>query len=294
MKASTKGALYVILSAVIFGCMPLMSKFIYQGGVNAITLVLLRNALALPALAVILAIKKEPMAVTWVQAKKLTLLSLVGIMLTPVLLFSSYNFIPSGMATTVHFVYPVFVLVLCVVFWKEKLSIGKLMCVLLCTAGILAFYEPGQQSNIGGILIAFASGVTFAIYLVYLEKCRLGKMHPYKSMFYMASICSVGLLVGLLATGNLALPQDGKTWLLCVVFSLSLTLGATVLLQVGVQMIGSQKAAILSTFEPITSVVVGVAVFREQLTARNVIGVALILAAVILLTKLKENKNAGA
>lgn len=293
MRSFNKGALCVILSAVIFGCMPLMSKFIYQGGVNPITLVLLRNVLALPPLAVILAVKKVPMAVTWPQAKKLSLLSLTGIVLTPVLLFSSYNFIPSGMATTVHFVYPVFVLILSVVFWKEKLSIGKLICVLLCTAGIFAFYQPGQQSNFGGIAIAFASGITFAIYLVYLEKCGLEQMHTYKKMFCMAVFCTAVLLIFTLATGTLALPTDGKTWLLCTLFSWTLCLGAMALLQMGVEAVGSQKAAIFSTFEPITSVVVGVAVFREALTVRSVIGVTLIVAAVILLTKLKDNKSAG-
>ena len=48
-----KGYMLSILSAVIYGLMPLMAKYIYSDGVNALTLVFLRNFLALPSLAIV-------------------------------------------------------------------------------------------------------------------------------------------------------------------------------------------------------------------------------------------------
>ena len=52
-----KGYIFAVLSAVIYGFMPLMAKHIYADGVNAVTLVFLRNALALPSLAIITFLK---------------------------------------------------------------------------------------------------------------------------------------------------------------------------------------------------------------------------------------------
>ena len=50
MTKQYKGILLVILSAVLFGCMPLMAKTIYENGGTPVGLTLLRNFLALPAL----------------------------------------------------------------------------------------------------------------------------------------------------------------------------------------------------------------------------------------------------
>ena len=49
-----KGYIFAVASAVIYGCMPLMAKYIYADGVSPFSLVLFRNAFALPALAVLL------------------------------------------------------------------------------------------------------------------------------------------------------------------------------------------------------------------------------------------------
>ena len=55
------------------------------------------------------------------------------------------------------------------------------------------------------------------------------------------------------------------------------------LFQKGTLLIGPQRAAILSTFEPITNLVIGILVFDEQLSLRSAAGVTRILAAVLLI-----------
>ena len=68
---------------------------------------------------------------------------------------------------------------------------------------------------------------------------------------------------------------------------------AVVLYQLGTKYIGPQKTALFSTFEPLTSVVIGITVYKEALTLRTAAGLISILAAVILLAAAKENKNAS-
>lgn len=279
-----KGCFYIILSAVIFGCMPLMAKNIYSDGVNAITLVLLRNVLALPIFYLLMHLRKVDMKITNIQLKRITLLSIFGSILTPTLLFYSYNYISSGMATTLHFVYPVFVLLGCAIFFHEKIGLIKGSCVLLCSIGMLLFYTPGEDAELFGAVLAFLSGIAYATYIIYLDKSGLGEMDPFKLGFYIAAICSVLITFITLLGGTLILPKSLLCWVLCFVFSMAIMVGAVVLFQVGTVIVGPQRAAILSTFEPITGILVGIAVFGEPFGLKTALGSVSIISAVLLLT----------
>ena len=287
-----KACVYIIMSAVIFGCMPLMAKNIYAQGVNAISLVLLRNVLALPVLYFLLRARKIDVRPTRRMLKRIVLLGLYGSVLTPALLFSSYNYISSGMATTLHFVYPVFVLLGCAVFYHDKIGRIKGCCVLLCSAGMLFFYTPGENAQFFGMALAVISGITYAAYIVYLDKSGLGKENPFQIGFGMAVVCSLLLGTGVTLTGNLTLPASFFAWALCLFFAVAIMVGAVVLFQMGTAVIGPQRAAILSTFEPITGITVGILVFREPFGLKTALGSMLIIAAVVMLTVFDKKASA--
>lgn len=265
--------------------MPLAAKIIYQEGCNAISLVLYRYLFALPVLFLLARCNKNiTMHISKAEFKKMVLLASIGAAFTPVLLFSSYNYISSGAATTIHFIYPIFVLISCALFFKERITAVKAVCVLLCTVGIALFYTPGQQGNLIGIILAFTSGITYSFYIIYLDKSMLKTMNPFKLSFYVAVICSVLLSVYVALARTLTICLTPKAWILTLLFSLSLTVGAVILFQLGVGMIGSQRASVLSTFEPITSIIIGVIVFHEAFNVKIAVGVVLILTSVVLLT----------
>lgn len=291
-----KGCAYIILSAIIFGCMPLMAKTIYAQGVNAISLVLLRNVLALPVFYLLLRIKNIKVCPEKGALKRITLLGLYGSVLTPALLFYSYNYISSGTATTLHFVYPVFVLLGCALFFHDKIGWVKGCCVLFCSLGMLCFYTPGEGTQFFGMALAIVSGIAYAAYIVYLDKSGLGKENPFKIGFGMAVICTLMLGSGVMLTGHLTLPKSLFSWILCFCFALAIMVGAVVLFQMGAAIIGPQRAAILSTFEPITGIVIGILVFHEPFGLKTALGSTMIIAAVVLLTAFdrKEARNASA
>lgn len=280
-----KGTLLVIISALIYGSMPIIAKMIYRHGVNAITLVFFRNIFGIIPLYLWMKKRGEGIALTRAQIFPILLISLFGGILTPSLLFASYPYVASGTATTVHFIYPVFVLLGCTLFFKEPLDWVKGVCVLLCTAGVFCFYTPGAQAEFLGLAFAFTSGVTFAVYVVGLSySVQLKGISAIQLCFYMSSVCAFVTLIYMLATNSLTPPDSLEGWLLCLLFSFSVTLVATVCFQAGTFIVGSQRAAILSTFEPIASIVIGVAVLCEPFGWMTALGSALILGAVLLLT----------
>ena len=278
-----KGYIFAILSAVIFGCMPLMAKYVYADGVNPTTLVFLRNLLALPSLAFLAWKEYKSLAIPVKALPSLSIISLIGCCLTPVLLFSSYQFIASGTATVFHFIYPSIVVIAGIVFLKKKAAWGNILSVIICCAGVALFYTPGQPLDIRGSALAIASGFTFATYVILLSCFKYSKVSGFLFSFYVALLASVFTFIMCIAGGNLALPATVGGWALCFIFAMLVTTGAVVLFQQASFIIGGERTSILSTLEPTTSVIVGILIFHEPLSLRTVLGSVLVILASLLI-----------
>lgn len=278
-----RGYMYVIASAVIFGCMPLLTKLIYAEGANAMTVVALRNALAVPAVALMAYQQTGTLSVQWKKLPEIFLIALLGCCITPLLLFSSYRYISSGTATVLHFIYPAIVVLGSAVFLKVRLHWKNILSVLICVGGIGMFYTPGETLDWRGSLPAILSGVAFAAYVILLSVFRRGNVTGMLLSFYVVLFSAVFMFAACFVTGQLAFPTSAKGWVLCVIFALAVSAGAVVLFQMGTFLIGGQRASILSTLEPITGIVIGAIVFRETVTPRTVIGSAMVIAASILI-----------
>ena len=295
IKSTVKGYVYIIASAVIFGCMPLISKYIYADGVNSMTLVLFRSILSLPFLIAIAFIRREPIKLHTKDTFTVMAVGVVGCAVTPFLLLSSYNYVSGGTATVMHFIYPAAVLLIELIFLRNKVRMGSVAGILLCIVGIALFYDPAESLSLTGSLLALSSGVTNAIYIVLLSKLGSRGMGEYTFALFASLGATAVLLVTCLAGGYLSLPATLGGWLLCLLFALMINVGAVVLFQVGTFIIGGQKASILSTFEPITSLVVGYFAFGESVGILAIVGSVLVICASVLIALLdrKEKKAAS-
>ena len=288
MNTRTKGLLATMISSVFFGFIPLFVKTICAGGGNSVSAAFYRFFLSVPILYIYLKAQGISMRITRTEFAKIALITIFGYGGTAVLLFSSYNFIPSGMSTTIHFMYPVFTILGCMIFFKEKVSPLKLLCVALCFGGILLFYNGESGGSVLGMALSFLSGVTYAFYTIYLEKSGLQKMENLKLIFYMNTVAAAMILVMALLTAQFTLRLTPLAWGTAVFFATATSLIGVLGYQIGVKCIGPQNAAILSTFEPITSVIVGVLVYREAFSARTLLGCLCVLSAVVIVAKMKE------
>ena len=278
-----RGYLYAVLSAVIYGCMPLMAKNVYADGVNPMTLVFLRNVLSLPILAVLAYRQYKTLAIPVKLVPTIGFMAAMGCCITPILLFSSYQFVESGTATVFHYIYPAIVVGAEMLFLKKEVHKNNIFCVLLCVVGIGLFYSPEQTPNLTGSVLALSSGLTFAIYVVMLAHFDSSRISGFLFSFYVAAFSSIVALLFCFAGGGLALPQTLAGWGLCLLFSLLVTTGAVVLFQQSAFLIGSERTSILSTLEPITSLVIGFFVFKEPMGIRVLIGAALVVTASLLI-----------
>lgn len=284
MNTKSKGILAVILSGTIFGSMPLMAKIVYEAGGNAVSLTFYRFLLILPFLYLLIKQNKnETLMITKEEFKKIALVGTLGYGATALLLYLSYNYIPSGMATTIHFIYPVFVILGCMLFFKEKTNLVKTIAVIFCIIGVFMFCDGDGNINFTGIILSFASSITFAFYTVYIDKSGLKKMNTMKLTFYLCIIASIMMFFFSILTKTFTIDIKPIGWLITLLLSLSVGLGVN-LFQIGIKTVGPQSTSILSTFEPITSVVIGVLILNESFGIKTILGSGLILIAVILIS----------
>lgn len=288
-----KGYLYAILSAIIFGCSPLAAKFVYQEGLNPFILTFYRNMLALPVLYAVMRSSGERIGLNGKNRRKVLALALLNGVLTQSLLFSSYLFIPSGVATSFHFIYPTAVVVADVLLFRQKAGAAQLLGLLLCTAGVLAFYAPDQQLNGLGCLLALLSGITYAGYILFLDHRSPDGVSTCKVSFYIAMMVSAILGPFCVITDQFVIPPTLGCWAVCILYSLGASVLGIVLFQKGTALIGGQRSSVLSAFEPITSVLVGVLVFQEAFGWRTAVGTGLVIAATVILAVFDASRPAA-
>ncbi|MEG0592784.1 MAG: EamA family transporter [Coprobacillus sp.] len=288
MSIKNKGIIFTMIATIIFGITPIIGKLTYAMGNNGIQLAFLRHLFVLPLFLIILIYKKVSFKVSKKQLIDILKVGLIGNALTVILLYSSYSYISVGSATVLHFLYPIFVCILNFVIYKQTLNKKQLVCLVLAILGIVCFIEP-SASSMFGFFLALISGVTFAYYMVGMDHSSIKEMHIFLFNFYLVLMNS--FVMGILAyfTNQLSvLPMLGYFY--CLLVAIFTSFIGVVLLQKGIQLLGSSQTAILSTLEPITSIIVGIIFLNESLTFLKCIGCILILISTVVLIKSENNK----
>lgn len=273
-----------IVTGVTYGLNPLFAKPLLGMGVSVDTMLAFRYLLAVAILGLWLLYRRESFKVSVPQLVRLCILGvLFG--LSSLLLFSSYKYIPAGLATTLVFLYPILV-ALIMVFLRVYPTWQVWVSIILTFIGVIILCSPsgGQLSiNAIGILLAGGSALAYAMYLVVVNRSRrLRTVSSHVLTFYALLIGSLIFIVHALASGNELMEGVGgwKCWCDLIGLAVFPTLISLLTLAIATRLIGATRTSVLGVFEPVTAIVVGTAVFGEPMTMNIVVGVAITLVAV--------------
>ena len=287
-----RGKLYLCISAFIYGLAPILAKSAYEGGVNGITLTFLRASLAVPILILILKSDHISLKLNKKELKEIILLGTVGGALPVLLLYISYNHISAGLATTLHFVYPILIIFASSVIYHERISRVTIIASIVVTIGIFLFADINSASDKVGIILAILSGVFYSFYVVFIDKSGLDRMQYSKFTFYLMLIISITVFLFGIITDSVSFSISGKSWAYAILISILITIFATPLFQVGVRYEGAASAGIISTIEPITTIILGAAFLGEAMQPMQYIGGALVVVGVIIANySISEHKD---
>ena len=281
-----RGKICLLLSAFIYGLAPVLAKLAYGGGVNVMTLTFLRTFLMLPVLFVLMFFRKQSFRLTKRELFSIAALGFVGGTLSIVLLYGAYEYISTGLATTLHFVYPLIIVIVSALIYKEEITKPKLLAVMLVTAGIFLFVDLNDTADKIGVILALLSGIFYSFYVIYMDRSGIDKMDYVKLTFYLMLIMSAGTLAFGAASGDIDFSQmNASAWGYSALISFLITIGAIPLFQAGVRYEGASTAGIVSAFEPITTIILGMLFLGETMNIAQYIGGAAIIAGVIITEK---------
>lgn len=285
-----KGIIFTIISATLFGCAPAIIQKIYSYGATPETTTFFRNFFAVPITFIIILLQRKSFRIAKKQLFSIAVISCGGLACATLTLVSAYPFIGTSMATTLHFLYPVFVALICFLFFHEKLGKFKILALLLSVIGILFFFQKGGNSNhiSLGIFLSVISGLANAFYIVGLDKFNLKDIPSMVLTFFISSFAAIGLLIFGLITNRIHFALPYPAYFFMFLNSVLIAFVAIALLQIGIKYLNATMAAMLSLFEPVTSNIIGICFMGEDITIKKIIGSIIILGSAMMIILLDQ------
>ena len=201
-----------------------------------------------------------------------------------IFLFEAYNYIASGLATTLIFLYPVLVAIIMVFLrvvpsWPVWLSIAATFGgVIIMTQG-----SGGDSLNPIGIALSLGSALVYALFIVIINRSKaIAQISNTLLTFYSLTVgaivflCKISLSDAPISAGI----TTGGDWLNLAGLALLPTIVSTATLAIATRNIGATKASVLGVFEPITAILIGTLMFGEPLTTNILLGIGIAIVAV--------------
>ena len=290
-----RGVLYAVVSSATFGLIPLFSIPLLQGGMSSPAILFYRFGLAAAMMGLIALATRRPLRITWPQTGTLLLLGAMY-SVTALGLLRSYTYIPSSVATTINFLYPLGVAIVMTLFFREKNSVWLLVAILISLVGValLSWGDiggPQRDRAIVGVGFATATTVIYTIYIVGVKKSRISRLDPMIQAFYVLLFSACFFLVYALSTTGAPLPGKWHLWQNLLLLALVPTVVSNLTLVLAIKEIGSTMTSILGSMEPLTAVLVGVLHFGEKFGLDSASGLILIITAVIIVILQAKKKE---
>ncbi|MCC8070539.1 MAG: DMT family transporter [Bacteroidales bacterium] len=276
-----KGYFMGALAACTYGMNPLFALPLYQQGMDPNSVLLLRYCFAIVIMAVMVVGRRQPFVIPRSLIGPVAILGLL-MGFSSLLLFESYNYMPAGIASTLLFVYPLMVALIMASVFREKLKLITILCIAMAFGGVVCLYkgEEGATLSALGTLMVMLSALSYAVYLVWINRGGLARIPTVTLTLYVLAFGSSIFIFNALLHQHVALPQDALGWGCSVALGLLPTAVSLFCTSVAISCIGSTPTAILGALEPVTAIIFGLTVFGETLSARDVVGLCLILIAV--------------
>ena len=272
-----------IITGITYGLNPLFGMPLMNNGAAIESILFFRYAFAVVILGVFLWLTKQSFRIT---AKQTAVLLVLGLLYTAssLFLFEAYNYIASGLATTLIFLYPVLVAVIMVFLgvvpsWPVWLAIAATFGgVLIMTQG-----SGGESIDPVGVLLSLGSALVYALFIVIINRSKaIADISNSLLTFYALTVGAI-VFLGKIALSNTAITagiEGGVAWLNLIGLALLPTIVSTASLAIATRNIGATKASVLGVFEPITAILVGTVMFGEPLTTNIMLGICIAIMAV--------------
>lgn len=281
-----KGFLYGIVASSTFGLLPLFTLPVMGEGLTTFSILSYRMLFASILVAVLMLIGRVSFAT---NLKELRWFAVLGFLYygSAALLFQAYGGMASGLATTLHFMYPVSVTIIMALVYKQRPSVVTICAIILSLVGVALLCLRESSTGVSSLLSVFLvllSGVCYAVYLVLVSTVRrINQQNSQKLTFYVLMFSGAFFMLSTLQGGGLQIIPSASAGINLLLMATLPTLLSNLALVRSVKNIGSTLTSVLGAMEPLTAILVGILVFDESLRGLMIVGIILILVSVSLI-----------
>ncbi|EKX88398.1 DMT family transporter [Alloprevotella sp. oral taxon 473] len=298
-KLSSQGLILGLAAAVCYGFIPLFTKELQHPSeglaLSSATILFYRFGIASIVIAGIMLFQRISFRITFPEFLRLTLLAFLSDG-AALFLIAGYSYMPSGVATTLHFMYPVFTALTMMLFFHEPRRMSTVLAITMAVAGLFVLSWTGQgEVALLGVVLEIISALCFALYLIRVNRSKISNMPPTKLTFYVMMLGALIFAATIIyerseiemATHFAVLPST-RGWLNLIALSLVCTVITNLALVHAIKMIGPTITAVLGVLEPVTAILLGIVFMGESLTSPIVLGIMLIISAVLIIVLRKH------
>jgi drug/metabolite transporter (DMT)-like permease len=293
------GTLLCVGSAAAFGAMAVLGKLAYDNGATVGTLLAVRFALAAALFwALVLAGGGSVAEIRTLARRDLAIalgLGAVGYAAQAGCFFAALERIDASLLSLLLYTFPAMVAVAAIVLGRERADATRFAALALASVGlvlVLVNARAGALDTLGAGL-ALGAAVIYTTYIL-VSQGIAGRIGPTLLSALVCSGAAVTLTAGSALLGDLRpgeVTVAGWGWLAGI--AVVSTVAAVSLFFAGLKRVGPTTASILSTVEPVVTVVLAFLVFGELLGALQLLGGALVIVAVLVLAGVRPRPEIG-
>lgn len=291
-KNFVAGLLFTVLGAAGFSAKAILAKLCYRYGISGFATLTLRMIFALPMYVAIFAYyynrqtpeTRKAFRTDWFSV---AIVGLFGYYLASWFDFVGLEYISASFERLLLFIYPTLVLLISLVWLKRRAGRREIAALLVTYVGIGISYHNetatlGAKAHIGAIYI-IAAAITYAIYLVATEKLAR-RYSPLVFTSFAIIVSALAIIIHGVAMGERLWGFPPVVYYYTLAMAVFCTVLPSLFVAQGIALIGSNRAAILSTLGPVMTIYMAYLILGEEINSLQAIGTICVIAGVALLT----------
>jgi drug/metabolite transporter (DMT)-like permease len=276
------GVAAVVASAICFGALPIFARAAYASGVDTATLLLLRFGIAAALMWIVLAVRGAAVP----RGRGLAMLVAMGALGyagQAFAYFTAVRLASAGLAALLLYLYPAIVALLSRAVFGQRLSRLQVVAVVLALAGSALTVGRADDGSPLGVLFGVLAATIYSVYI--LTGGRLPAGITATASTTVVTSAAAAVYAGAVLLRGAHLPRTAAGWGAVVALAVVCTVLAVALFLAGLERLGPVRASVYSTVEPATTLVLAALLLGEPVTWLRAAGGALVIAAVVLLTR---------
>lgn len=288
-----RGALYVILAALGWSTMGPLARLLNAFGLYALEISQVRLISAFLTTGVFLLLRDRSL----LRIRLRDLWCFLGTGLCSLLLYCVFYFraverVSISIATVLTYMSPIYIMLLGALLFREKITPRKLLALILSIGGcvLVSGVLSGISGSPDGLLAGFAAGFFYALYSIFAKFAIDRGYQTWTILFYTFGLAAIGCAFvsdwGAIGTALSARPAAIP---LCLLFGVITCFFPYLFYSMGLQRIELSRASILNCVDVVSSSLLGAVLFQEYPSWSALLGIALILTAIVLLSTGSKN-----